>query len=55
MGRVKHSYEVEGDNSIELTQSRERSIIGGILFIVALFIKVDKREYIIYAGVSSQK
>ena len=28
MGHVKHLYEVEGDNSKELTLSRERSILG---------------------------
>ena len=27
MGYVKHQYKVEGDNSIELTHSRERSIL----------------------------
>ena len=28
MGRVKHPCEVEGDNSIELAQSRKRSVLG---------------------------
>ena len=27
VGRVKHPYKIEGDNSIELTQSRDRLII----------------------------
>ena len=45
MGRVKHLYEVEGDNLIELTQSRQAKY-NSIFFLISFFFQAVRVELV---------